>query len=777
MVDLKRKAEDNGQEGPIKRLRSSDVIPMTPLAQQFSPRPSPATSQERTKTGAASEIPDDGSIIAETEYGGDEHIPGTISPSGVGGRSSDDPLENRDDESVIAETEYGDEEPPAVVKQEPFALREVSLPDKSKMLEKSKISLEGQEHDASKRQRLAAEPSGDRVDVDDGFELDNDDNNSFWDEVNALVQQAAVERDSAFETASELSSLEYQPPTPYFEKRMVPYDAEQAERSRNGRRYVRLTETNDEPAVDWKRKEQGLFPESLHFDEPLMLDPETVNFRTPRLYGLSAFKHHMGRAVTDTDSKAALLPMGENSYRYDEQLRNMPVNVLDKKHRVLSMQMMVRYKPGQFLWIQPHLEHERHNLNFWIERCKEANVFLKGRDDCFVTPAAYNKKYNTRYVKDAASVKYATLAGTYARNDLPKVAVQVNKDFLISYEQFSKAFQNKDLNGNLESTAGNLRNYNVLFLSLNGSSFFSPGTARLNNPEHFSKMLGRYAIDSSIADRPQPKPGELPSFLVRRDENTLVSGEMMRGIMAANNEPLNRASVPEKDIFGRNGNSGGKAGNYSVLTAFQNNRFKHLDAEQKSFILPAGRETAEYHDTMNRSNLVPLVPSVQYLTETGDLDALDAYHNLQVSQANIPGNVVASWEPETDPEPQLREDLAAVSGHSSRGAGPTVVCSWLEDVVPPTNTIAGNDWREDDTAIGIYVPDDEVRKPDPVTSRNLKTFEGQLAKTYRSTEGRQRTQDLPTEGHDLQQRTQEQDESAKTSRRQIMNRPPQRRGR
>jgi hypothetical protein len=122
MVDsdgtLKRKREDKSR--PIKRLRSSQqltvsrgVISVTPpgddrVAQQFSPRPSPPTSEERTKKGAASEIPADGSIIAETEYGDDEHIAGTFSPSGVGMRSTGGPLENRDYESVIAETEYGD---------------------------------------------------------------------------------------------------------------------------------------------------------------------------------------------------------------------------------------------------------------------------------------------------------------------------------------------------------------------------------------------------------------------------------------------------------------------------------------------------------------------------------------------------------------------------------------------------------------------------------------------------------------------------------------------
>jgi hypothetical protein len=99
------------------------IVLETSVDHQLSPLPATPTSEERTRKGVTSEIPDEGSNIPEIEYGGDEHIAGTLSPAGAAVRSSSATLENRYDAGVIAETEYG------------------GLANKSKMLEK--VGLRG----------------------------------------------------------------------------------------------------------------------------------------------------------------------------------------------------------------------------------------------------------------------------------------------------------------------------------------------------------------------------------------------------------------------------------------------------------------------------------------------------------------------------------------------------------------------------------------------------------------------------------------------------------
>ncbi|MFB9951863.1 hypothetical protein ACFFP0_23695 [Rhizobium puerariae] len=481
---------------------------------------------------------------------------------------------------------------------------------------------------------------------------------------------------------------------------------------RPGKQSIFYKQTPEEPAVDWPNRHDAEYFASIAVREfHIVLDRETLSYDRPRLYGTPVFKFNMGRAMNEADLQVALVPRGSDE--------TYELNAPAQNNALASMRMMVRHKPGKFVWVRPERE-KVDNLEFWIAKCGRENVFLKDPDGRFLTPDGYDRLHSSKYVRNAAEQAYTTFTERPARDDIPKVLVQINRDLFVSHEHFARIVHARHPFNHTRGFDEELRNRHVLILAMNGKSYFSAGTTRLNNPHHFHNIVVAHHLNPEIADRPPPHHGSVPAFLVRRDRHTFISGEAMRPVIAARGERLDQI-VPEADIFARKGDSGGKAGNYTELPSFRGSQYNNLSQEQAAAITgnPGSGENPRPPGDAGRRRVRPLQPSVSYLVETNDLAALDGLHDLMMANANIPDHDAPSI-PERFRDPSPADSLA------DRRETPRDTASWRAAVA---------DKRDELDAYAVSRrPEDEfcsrsrleLEKTSPPTRRNLERLQRQL---------------------------------------------------
>lgn len=523
---------------------------------------------------------------------------------------------------------------------------------------------------------------------------------------------------------SSLSSLEIVAPTPLVppkqEQSLVRYDFSAP--PLQSAYYDR--QMPEEPAVDWSRTRDAKYFALIAVREShIVLDNETLSYDRPRLYGTPAFKLNIGRPMDEADLRLSLVPLGSDE--------TYELNAPTRGNALVSMRMMVRHKPARFVWIRPERE-KVDNLEFWIEKCGQQNVFLKDPRGRFLTPDKYNRLHSSTFVRDAAQQAYATFTGRPARNDIPKVLVQINKDLFVSHEHFARFVRAKHPLDYRSKFGEELQNRHVLILAIDGKSYFSPGTTRLNNPRYFHDTVVAHGIDPRIADRPHPHPDSVPAILVRRDCHTFVSGEMMRPMIAACGVRLDEI-VPEKDIFARNGNSGGKTGNYTDLRSFNNSQYRQLAPEQIAALTPGlgPRENARPSAATHVSPPWLLRPSVSYLIETNDLEALDGLHDYMIMGANITDH-------DGPPIPERLRDPSPGTSLTDRREIPRDTASWLAAVTDKQEEldVYSVSRRQDDEFYSRSRL--ELQKTSPLNRRNLERLQQQLENGAPDDTGRDR---------------------------------------
>lgn len=648
MVDFKRKAEDNGQEGPIKRLRSSqqpsDVIPMTPVAQQFSPRPSPATSQERIKTGAASEIPDDGSIIAETEYGGDEHIPGTFWPSQVGGRSSDKQLKNRDDESVIAETEYGDEEHPAVVKQKPFALREVDRPDKSKMLEKvglrGNLVYEAQKagapviaytHQLKDMMREGSAKLEDKKEQDailnahlppEFAEPPKNKIFMFKEKANGW----AVYEELPIEIYKKLSSDEKQylgllPDWGLTDREMFDLGLiEEKQLSRISREELQVQNLDrsrfkntrapqsadagnaaeNEPARNvsqaGSQKVEVVDPDDFgEFNDDILNDIDWSQFEGPRKQSQPEnFQGHWQLREADLyllhPSDDRLIDAMEASMMYLDQPSpdKLVVTKSEPDHLRLTASGSAALGDVQMIVAEANGSYglirsegtKVRSFEEWTAKHGKNGVFLRHGGDDFLSIDRYNSIHRTMYQRDAAGARFSAVSGRSSRVDLPPLMVEDDKGDFVGIHDY--------LN---QPDAHSLHKKNIVILSPSGKALHNPWVSKKQNLGYFQSLKTSEQVADLLDgyDQFRHTRNPLPVVLVRMGDKLVKA------------EKLNVLDYPKEDLFLLNHKEGRYTSNYTAFSKYSTPMLEQAQILERH--PPTKREAAD--DAAKKRGLDP----------------------------------------------------------------------------------------------------------------------------------------------------------------------------
>lgn len=304
-------------------------------------------------------------------------------------------------------------------------------------------------------------------------------------------------------------------------------------------------------------------PRPVARPETLVLDFNSLDRRMPQFLPGEVFEEIYGAAARRDFADTELVRGQDDSFRPRDRQAFARAPCAD-------MTMMVT-DGGNHFWMRP--EGHDQTLAHWCDLYGANNIRLRDGSGHFHTHDRFNEIHRTQYKPRPAFDAFAAFTGRSARRDIPSILVREGPDTFVGAARFLReaaAAAPAQPGARRAHLSAALAGRAFWILTPTGDDYFCPSSANLTNRAYLERVLTGHGLDPAALRAARPTPDTAPpSFMVRMDAETFLSGRAAAAQAAAVGKTLLQAHVRE-DFFLLRPNTRARGGNFSAPDHFRN---------------------------------------------------------------------------------------------------------------------------------------------------------------------------------------------------------------